>query len=324
MAYAFNTNYYIVSHAGTGKCLNIYGNEQVSNNRNVCLWTQDATNAQNWLIKSFATGIKIVSALNQSYALNYHWTNGQGAPGNCDIYPESGNDVDSCVIIQPVDVANNIYRIKLKNYNLYMTANGAGDGAEVTWDGEDTTNAGQRWKFVLFSTSGTTTDENSLCMPQNLNQKYTGFDSVIQTAGCAVCCACDVASYYGGSNYSLEQMKTYGVYTASDPTCHWGNVPSAGFNSKTNGLTQTQYFDRIRSEINAGRPVVVYMVGSYQHYVVAYGYTGAGNSNSTIKVLDPCNLANTASKIGRDITLDVALAGQGATQIAWINTTYAK
>ena len=157
MAYSLNTNYYFVSHAGAGKSLNIYGDEQVSNNRNVCLWTKDTSGAQNWIIKSFAAGLKIVTALNQAYALNYYWGSGQGNPGNCDIYPEAGNDADSCVTLIAVNASSNIYKVKLKNYNLYLTATGTNNNSNVIWDTLDNSNTAQQWKLEEFSAAGGST-----------------------------------------------------------------------------------------------------------------------------------------------------------------------
>lgn len=323
MAYQLNKNYHFVSYAGSGKCLNVYGNEQISNNRNVCLWNKQDTNAQNWVIKSFSGGTKIVSNLNQNYALNYYWGSGKGNPGNCDVYPEAGNDADSLVVFQAVDSNNNIYRIKLKNYNLYLTAKGTADGSDVKWESLVSGAKTQEWKLTLFSGTAPSTGV-TLQMPQNLNQKYVGNDAVIRNAGCAVCCACDVASYYRGSNYTLAEMKTAGVYSTGNATCYWGNVPSAGFQAKYDGHTQAEYYAKIRSEITAKRPILIFMSGTYQHWVVAYGYTSTANDPAAIRVLDPCNTRNVNSTVGRDITLKESLDGQGCTSIDFVKCTFKK
>ena len=153
MAYALNTTYRIKSFAGSGRNLNVYGNEQVSYNRNVCLWSEDTSaNAQKWVIQSFAAGLKIITALSSTYALNYYWANGQGNPGNCDIYPHASNNQDSCITLVAVNAAENIYKIKLANYNLYMTAASDADEANVSWE-EHTGAAAQQWKFVPITTS---------------------------------------------------------------------------------------------------------------------------------------------------------------------------
>lgn len=322
MAFSRNISYYMVSHAGAGKCLNVYGDEQVSNNRNVCLWTKGPGNAQSWNIKAFSAGDKIVSGLSSDYALNYYWSAGKGNPGNCDIYPQAGNDADSCITLTPVNAASNIYKIKLKNYNLYLTAKGTGDNADVRWESPVSTGTTQQWQLVLFSSDVPAT-ATSLKMPQNVNQRNTQNDQVIRDAGCAVCCACDVASFYRGANYSLADMRNCRVYSTTDVTCQWGNVPSAGFRAWNNTSDQAGHLKTIRSEISSGRPVLVYMQGTYQHWVVAYGYTGAGTSTSEIKVLDPYGIDANAST-GRDWTLQQALAGQGASKIHATKCTYKK
>ena len=49
MAPSTNKTYRIRSHSGSGKYLNVYGNDQVSANRNVCLWSLDTSaKAQQW------------------------------------------------------------------------------------------------------------------------------------------------------------------------------------------------------------------------------------------------------------------------------------
>ena len=69
-----------------------------------------------------------------------------------------------------------------------------------------------------------------LSMPVNINQNH---DSVANTRsyGCAVCCAADVASFYGNTTYTLADMRAHGVYTNTDATCYWGNVPNTYFSS---------------------------------------------------------------------------------------------
>lgn len=131
MAYQLNKTYLLFCYSGLGQCLSVSGGI-VANNQNVCIGTKTGGTAQSWTIKQFGSNYKIVSNLNQNYALNYYWASGQGNPGNCDIYPQSGNDADSSIILEPI--STNVYRIKLKNYNLYLTAKGEGNNSEVRWE----------------------------------------------------------------------------------------------------------------------------------------------------------------------------------------------
>ncbi|WP_205124784.1 hypothetical protein, partial [Akkermansia muciniphila] len=80
---------------------------------------------------------------------------------------------------------------------------------------------------------------------------------------------------------------------------------------------------KIRSEISAKRPVIIYMVGNFQHWVVAHGYTGSGASNSEINVLDPYGV-NTTSTVGRTSTLAAAMSIQGASTIHHLLLSTAK
>lgn len=111
--------YNLIFHAGSGKALNIYGTAQVSQNRNVCLWTQSSTSReQQWNIASLSGNTCILSNLNTAYGLNV-WL-GATNKNNCDIHTVSDNANDSLVTISAV--STKVYRIKLANYNLYLTA----------------------------------------------------------------------------------------------------------------------------------------------------------------------------------------------------------
>ena len=155
MAYELNKTYVLYSHAGAGRCLTVYGGT-ANKNQNVCIFRKTGTSAQNWTIKAFGANYKIVTGVNQTYALNYYWTSGKGNPGNCDIYPQSGNDADSSVILE--SVASDVFRIKLKNYDLYLTAKGSGDSVDVRWEKEavldpkndpyENARAPQLWRLV--------------------------------------------------------------------------------------------------------------------------------------------------------------------------------
>lgn len=305
---------YKITSVYAGKCLNIYGDNVTSlyNNQNVCLWADSGTNEQKWSISSLGAGVYVRTIINTGFGLNAYRS---GTNWNCDVYPVSGNETDAAITFER---SGNYYKIRLTNYSgRYLTAGGTANGSNVYW-GNATGGNNQLW---IVSGEGTT-NPTSLSMPQNLNQRYTGNDSIIQQYGCCVCCACDVASYYRGANYSLLQMRNAGVYTTSNASCVWGNVPSASF-SNYSGQSQSTYFSKIRTEINAGRPVLVYMVGTYQHWVVAYGYTGAGASNAEIKVLDPYG-SSTSTSVGRNITLAAAMSTQGASTINKLVLTVAK
>lgn len=153
MAPSTNKTYRIRSHSGSGKYLNVYGNDQVSANRNVCLWSLDTSaKAQQWNVLQVSTGVyKITTAIDSSYALNYYWSNGLGNPGNCDIYPHAGN-ADSTV--EFITDANNpdVYEIRLtrSGTDLYLTADSSStyitDNTNVSWKARNN-DWSQKWKF---------------------------------------------------------------------------------------------------------------------------------------------------------------------------------
>lgn len=158
MAYEMNKTYALFSHGGAGRCLTVYGGT-ASNNQNVCLLRKVGSSAQNWMIKAFGSNLKIVTGINQNYALNYYWSSGKGNPGNCDIYPQSGNDTDSSIVLEAV--CCDVYRIKLKNYGLYLTAKGDSDSADVRWERRATAStweekelAPQLWRISDLSAKG--------------------------------------------------------------------------------------------------------------------------------------------------------------------------
>lgn len=313
---------YSLRNVGKSKYLAVANySGSLSNNQNVSGMTSTAITTSNnehiWVIDSLGTGVYVKSYVNTSYGLNVYRS---GDPYNCDVHIISGNETDAKVNFIH-HAATGYYKIKLTNYNLYLTAS----DSNVYWGaygGENDLNQSWNIKVATPNTTSSPTTSKSLTMPQNVNQRYTGNDEVIQNAGCCVCCVCDVASYYKGSKYTLSQMKNAGVYTDTDATCRWGNAPSASFAYYT-ASSQSDYFSKIRSEINAGRPVMVYMIGEYQHWVVAYGYTNGGTANSHIKVLDPYG-DSTSTVTGRDITLAAAMDIQEASTINKLLLTSAK
>ncbi len=63
-------------------------------------------------------GCQLLSDLNNAYGLNIYGTK---AGSVCDFYPVSGNFNDALIDLLTVDAANNLYRIKMINHNLYLT-----------------------------------------------------------------------------------------------------------------------------------------------------------------------------------------------------------
>lgn len=333
MAAVSNVPYYIVSHAGTGKCLNVYGNEQVSNNRNVCLWSKESTKAQCWVLRDFTAGKKIVTSLDETYALNYHWTAGNGNPGNCDILLHANNNDDSIISLVEVDAANNIYRIKLEKYNLYLTAKGTTDNSDVRWETADNSGTTQQWQLVNFQTTGSTTTGGSkiLSMPSgprcNWNQKHSGVTSYFGTSACTLVAGLDVGNFYAtnSAGYTPKDMNST-TYWISGTGYTW-KVPGPGAFTgtvyKSASYSQDALRAKVKEQIDAGCPPVIDIGpdGTHSHTMFCYGYKNGAATNDDIYVYDPANL-NTSDIAGRDVTLTNAMSYNGYTNIRNIRPTY--
>lgn len=310
---------YKIINAGTGKCLNIYGENIASlrKNQNVTLWDDTGTIEQRWIIDSICANAFIRSSVDDKFALNVYR---RGNPYNCDVYPLYGNEKDAQVVF--VKSGPN-YIIKLCHYDLVLTADIAGNGANVYWWKFDQKRY-QTWKCVELPPSSGGVQRSSTCIsiPQNLNQRYYGNDSIIRQYGCCVCCSCEAASFYAGYPLSLEDMKAAGVYKEDDASCVWSKISQCAFTTFS-GKAQKAYYDKIRSEITSGRPVLVYMRGKYQHWVLAYGYNGTGACSADIRVLDPYGDDDT-SPTGLSTTLAKSMAVQGAGEICYLVTTRRK
>lgn len=334
MAYSLDTPYYFTSHSGTGKCLNVYGNEQVSNNRNVCLWTKDTGTAQSWSIKQFSGGLKIVSNLNQSYALNYYWSSGQGNAGNCDIYPQEGNDTDSCVTVLTMSGTNEIYKFKLKNYNLYLTATGTTDNADVRWEPLANSGTAQLWKLSAFGAAGEdsedSTGERILTMPTGLrcnwNQKHSGITSLFGGSACTLVAGLDMANFYAtnGTGYTPADMNSSVYWGSSGYT--W-KVPGSGkftgqYYRHQDGYSQTELRAKIKEQIDAGHPPVIDMDldPTHSHTVFCYGYKNGAATDADILVYDPANL-DTSNIEGRNTNLAESMVYNGHEYIRNVRLT---
>lgn len=159
-----------------------------------------------------------------------------------------------------IDSTNNIYRIKLANYNLYLTATGTGNGADVRWQALNSANALQIWKFETPGGGGGTSKR--LSMPVNVNQSIQA--EPIKSSGCALCCGVDISCYYGTSPNNNVTYFRNNYWTSNGYTWESPNAV----------MTESAYsLSTIKAEIDAGHPVVVHATGNgTQHWVVAFGY----------------------------------------------------
>lgn len=214
---------------------------------------------------------------------------------------------DALIDLLTVDAANNLYRIKMINHNLYLTSASNSSGAALTW--ENASNAdNQIWQLCASQSSGggSTGGSTTITMPVNANQNYSGNSSWIINYGCAVCCGVDLASWKKNKSYTISDFANYydetnGYYWTGPDNFSCSDAISLA------SLNEAQTIEKIRSYVKNHIPVACHAVGSgsRQHWFVAYELTGeSGGTWATagIKVLDPYN-SNSGSTEGRRVTI---------------------
>lgn len=240
-----------------------------------------------------ATHLRDPNNPGERYALNV-WK-GSSNYYNCDIHTITGNLEDSKLDLITVNGGENLYRVKLLNENMYLTAMGTGNGADVRWKAL-TRNDDQLWKLIEVTDGGETGEFVSIPMTTNINQKYVGHDSWIRAYGCAVCCGVDIASWTHNTHYTVDDMILNVDYTEDESGYQWSGPNGFELDHKEN-LAQASLADtieRIKYYLRRGVPVACHAVGANgaEHWFVAYGIVNGDNRSwetSGIKVMDPYN-----------------------------------
>ena len=305
MAYTFEQSYYFRPYRGNSSfLLNRYGNGSIASHQKATLYTAAGSADQRLKVHKVSGGCQLLSDLNNAYGLNIYGTK---AGSVCDFYPVSGNFNDALIDLLTVDAANNLYRIKMINHNLYLTSASNSSGATLTW--ENASNAdNQIWQLCASQSSGggSTGGSTTITMPVNANQNYSGNSSWIINYGCAVCCGVDLASWKKNKSYTISDFANYydeanGYYWTGPDNFSCSDAISLA------SLNEAQTIEKIRSYVKNHIPVACHAVGSgsRQHWFVAYELTGeSGGTWATagIKVLDPYN-SNSGSTEGRRVTI---------------------
>ena len=305
MAYTFEQSYYFRPYRGNSSFwLNRYGNGSIASHQKATLYTAAGSADQRLKVHKVSGGCQLLSDLNNAYGLNIYGTK---AGSVCDFYPVSGNFNDALIDLLTVDAANNLYRIKMINHNLYLTPASNSSGAALTW--ENASNAdNQIWQLCASQSSGggSTGGSTTITMPVNANQNYSGNSSWIINYGCAVCCGVDLASWKKNKSYTISDFANYydetnGYYWTCPDNFSCSDAISLA------SLNEAQTIEKIRSYVKNHIPVACHAVGSgsRQHWFVAYELTGeSGGTWATagIKVLDPYN-SNSGSTEGRRVTI---------------------
>ncbi len=134
---------YKITNVGANKCLNIKGSNLTSltKHQNVMLWSDSGSSEQKWYITSVGEGAYVKSVIDLSFGLNVYRT---GDPWNCDVFPIAGNETDALV---DFILTNNGFKIKLHNYDLYLTSASSSNAANVYW-GAESSSAYQLWDLT--------------------------------------------------------------------------------------------------------------------------------------------------------------------------------
>lgn len=152
----------------------------------------------------------------------------------CDFYPVSGNFNDALIDLLTVDAANNLYRIKMINHNLYLTPASNSSGAALTW--ENASNAdNQIWQLCASQSSGggSTGGSTTITMPVNANQNYSGNSSWI-------------INYCG--DVLLQKTFTDNVLTGG-PKKNTGQLPQYYIENNHEGIVTKQMYREVQAEI---------------------------------------------------------------------------
>lgn len=294
MAYESGKTYWIVPQNNTGVALSVYGNTQVSENRNVIVWSKQDIADQLWRVDVSNGYARIKSTINDAYALNI-WL-GSSNYGNCDIHTWSGNLEDSKINFRTIDASQNLYLIQ--NYrnnadnNLYLTAESTASGANVKWTGRNT-GLNQVWKLIEKTGGGGGT-RTMIDLPQgrtyNWSQFHTTIMDICGNAGCSLTCLLDIANIFGPRAYSASEIyqvcgwEKWGVNSWAIPSSCAGYIDATGYTSSGT----RSVFAVARAQINANNPIIIKLSKPGDtHFVVGVGYTGNGASASEFIVLDP-------------------------------------
>ena len=256
MAYTFEQSYYFRPYRGNSSFwLNRYGNGSIASHQKATLYTAAGSADQRLKVHKVSGGCQLLSDLNNAYGLNIYGTK---AGSVCDFYPVSGNFNDALIDLLTVDAANNLYRIKMINHNLYLTPASNSSGAALTW--ENASNAdNQIWQLCASQSSGggSTGGSTTITMPVNANQNYSGNSSWIINYGCAVCCGVDLASWKKNKSYTIKA--TLNPITSSDKVKFTSsNKKVATVNAK--GVVKAKKAGKAKITVKSGKKKAVVTV----------------------------------------------------------------
>lgn len=173
----------------SGKYLNREGSGALTSRANATVYQSTGNPDQRWKIIQDGADYRIVSMLNQTFALNIY-----RSTQNCDITAYQNNEEDTAVLFEEVTgySENEMYfRIRLKNHvDKYLTATGGSNSANVNWQA-GSSSAYQVWKLVEDDTFNHSGEYDYPTESRRLSRGFTGANAhkgidVIASAGTPV------------------------------------------------------------------------------------------------------------------------------------------
>ena len=173
----------------SGKYLNREGSGALTSRANATVYQSTGNLDQRWKIIQDGADYRIVSMLNQTFALNIY-----RSTQNCDITAYQNNEEDTAVLFEEVTgySENEMYfRIRLKNHvDKYLTATGGSNSANVNWQA-GSSSAYQVWKLVEDDTFNHSGEYDYPKESRRLSRGFTGANAhkgidVIASAGTPV------------------------------------------------------------------------------------------------------------------------------------------
>jgi len=286
MAVIVAGNSYRFKSKSDNRYLNILTDGALSNNKNVTTYALDSTDlAQVWLTSVYSHGSTIQYLLKSAKDNNYVLDRWRGSSNynNADIYTRgtTTDDLKDQVIV--FVASGSYYKIKLANYDLYLTVTSTSTygGYNVNWQAA-TGADNQLWLAELYSSGSSGGSTPSSATVENINQNDFGSQTGTNTF-CYATCILAILRHYKGTSFTMDRLINEGLVRGSDGYVLTNNTT---YYSVTGNLAINNNFSDICNEIEAGRPVIIYGESATSgHYVVADGFTS--RTADGIIVMDP-------------------------------------
>ena len=250
-------SYYNIVNKATSKVVNIKGSNitSLTSHQNVTLYSATGSNEQKWRIDTISASVStfIRSYVDESFGLNVNRR--QGADYyNCDVLAVSGNTTDASVVF--ISQGNGYYKIKLANYDAYLTATGTSDGSNIKWLASQSDDL-QVWSLSEITASTEDTDEYHL----------------ISNAGNGDCLK--VGSYYRITSNTTPSLDEFSYYNRQ----RW-LIKGSGAYRRIYTKHGTNY---ILSKSGTSDVLVAYQPSGDDSYVTLVQYGAASQSLYRIK-----------------------------------------